>query len=189
MGLLGPMFSNIGRFHWRHGLMGVVAVLIVVLAWRYWVARWPEEVVLRPELELREGQLYRPGGSEPFFGLLVENWRPNQRRVEVTIRDGRADGLSRFWYENGQMEVKEHFVRGVSNGQRTRWYADGGKKSEVLIKEGQLVGVFREWHANGQLARETPLSGGVADGEVKSWDELGKALRSTRVKNGRKTDS
>ena len=42
-------------------------------------------------------------------------------------------------------------MRGVSHGTRTRWFADGGKKSEVKIVDGRLTGVFREWHANGRV--------------------------------------
>lgn len=155
-------------------------------AWRGWATRPPPDAALRTELALREGVLYRPSATRPFQGLLVENWSPAQRRVEVTIVDGRAHGRSRGWYENGQIEVEEHFVQGVSHGTRTRWFAEGGRKSQVEIRQGQLTGTFREWHPNGQRARETPLRDGVAHGEVKSWDEAGRLSGTAQVAHGQK---
>ena len=160
-------------------------VVLVAMAWRGWATRTPLEAVLRTELMLRGGVLHRPAAPLPFKGVIVEDWRPGQRRVEVTIAEGRAHGLSRGWFENGQIEVEEHFVQGVSHGTRTRWFSEGGRKSQVEIRQGQLSGTFREWHPNGQLARETPLRAGVAHGEVRSWDVAGKLSGQRRVENGK----
>ena len=171
----------------RFLLLGLLAgVGLGVWAWWAGATRPPPDTALRTELVLREGVLYRPSATRPFEGLLVENWRPAQRRVEVTIVEGRAHGRSRGWYENGQIEVEEHFVRGVSHGTRTRWFAEGGKKSQVEIRQGQLTGTFREWHPNGQRARETPLREGLAHGEVKSWDTAGRLTGTAQVARGQK---
>ena len=170
----------------RQVIVAIAVLAFAALAWRGWATRAPAEAAIRSELVLRDGLLYRPSASRPFSGVLVENWRPAQRRVEVTIAAGRAPGRSRGWYENGQVEVEENFVRGVSDGRRTRWYDTGVKKSSGEIRAGELVGTFREWHPNGTLARETPLEKGVAHGEVKAWDAGGKSLASAQVEHGRK---
>ena len=168
-------------------LVMVVAVLVIGgVAWRGWATRPAPERVLRSDLVLRDGVLYKPAVTVPFAGLLVERWTADRLRVEVTIVDGRAHGRSRGWYENGQIEVEEHFERGVSHGTRTRWFAEGGKKSQVEIRQGQLTGTFREWHPNGQRARETPLRDGVAHGEVKSWDAAGRLTGTAQVARGQK---
>lgn len=177
------LLQNRFRFLWLGLLAGVG---LGVWAWRGGATRPPPDAALRTELALREGVLYRPKATLPFQGLLVENWRPAQRRVEVTIVDGRAHGRSRGWYENGQIEVEEHFVHGVSHGTRTRWFAEGGRKSQVEIRQGQLTGTFREWHPNGQRARETPLRDGLAHGEVKSWDDAGRLSGTAQVTRGQK---
>ena len=171
----------------RVSLVVVVAALVITgVAWRVWAPRPAPETVLRSDVVLRDGVLYKPTATVPFAGLLVERWTADRRRVEVTIVDGRAHGRSRGWYENGQIEVEEHFVRGVSHGTRTRWFPEGGKKSEVKIVDGTLAGVFREWHANGRLARETPLAAGVPHGEAKSWDPAGKLIGTAQVSRGKK---
>lgn len=170
---------------WRRTLLGTGALVAIALAvWLASDAGTPPETARRSDLELREGVLYRRGASRPFAGLLIEEWRPGQRKVEVEIFAGRPHGRSQGFFENGQREVLESFVRGVSHGTRTRWYPDGARKSEATIRDGAMVGVFREWHPNGRLARETPLKDGVAHGEVRAWDALGNPAGSARVERG-----
>lgn len=165
-----------------------VAVVLAVVAVSGWGlggrSRAPETAV-RAELELREGVLFRPGADQPFSGLLVSEWRPGVRRTEVTIRAGRADGPTRGWFEDGQIEVEEFFRSGVSHGVRTRWYPDGARKSRVNVRHGRLDGVFREWHPNGRIARETPLFDGTPHGVVRSWDDQGNPAGTARVERGR----
>ena len=90
----------------------LVALVITGVAWRSWAPRPAPETVLRSDVVLRDGVLYKPTVTVPFAGLLVERWAAEQRRVEVTIIEGRAHGLSRGWYENGQIEVEEHLCAG-----------------------------------------------------------------------------
>jgi len=175
---------------WRRRLLGLGT--LVALAFVTWGVREklappaPPATALRADLTLRDGALHLRASAQPFTGLLVEDWRPGQRRTEVGIRDGRAHGLSRGWFENGRLEVEETFVRGVSHGTRTRFFPDGAKKSAVKIRDGQLADTFREWHPNGRLARETPLVAGVPHGEVRSWDEQGQLTGTARVEHGQR---
>lgn len=174
------------KLSWRRFLFSAVTLVAIALAgWIVVELNRPVVTARRMELKLRDGVLYRNGQSLPFTGVLVEEWKPGLRRTEVTITDGRAHGCSRGWYENGQLEVEEYFVHGVSHGTRTRWYDSGVKKSQVKIREGQLSGVFREWHPNGCLARETPLADGTPHGEVRSWDDKGKLVGTAQVDHGK----
>lgn len=175
---------------WRRRLLGIGAlVALALVTWglrEHFTPPVPPATALRADLTLRDGALHLGAATSPFTGLLVEDWRPGQRRTEVTIRDGRAHGLSRGWFENGRLEVEETFAHGVSHGTRTRYFSDGAKKSEVKIRDGELTGTFREWHANGRLARETPLVAGVPHGEVRSWDERGTLTGTARVERGQR---
>jgi len=144
----------------------------------------PPATAYRHELLRRDGLLLRPADGRPFDGLMIEEWRAGVRRAELPIVAGRAHGRSRGWYENGRLEIEEHFVHGVSHGPRQRWYEDGRKKSEAEIRDGVLVGTFREWHPNGRLARETPLADGVPHGLVRSWDADGRPTGTARVERG-----
>lgn len=114
-------------------LAGIVIVAVAaVLALR--AGRTPPRDVLRSDLDLRENVLYLHGSKQPFQGVLVEDFSKEARKLAIEIRRGKAGGLSRGWFENGQLEVEETFVGGVSHGLRTRWHANGQKKSEEHIE-------------------------------------------------------
>ena len=124
----------------------------LVAVWK-WAPFDPPAVreLTRSELTLRGGVLFAHKESAPFAGRLVERYGPSQRKVEIQIREGKANGLSRGWYEDGQLEVKETFRDGVSHGTRTRWHRNGQKRAVALIEHGEVV-AFSEWYENGQLA-------------------------------------
>jgi len=63
----------------------------------------------------------------PIAGPLVERWTADRRRVEVTIVDGQAHRLARGWCENGQIDVEERWVGGLSHGTGTRWLPGRGR--------------------------------------------------------------
>lgn len=146
---------------------------------------WPAEVTIA-ELEKREGRLYLRGESRPYSGLLVEDYvgEGAGRKSELEIRDGRIHGRGRGWHENGQLEVEEHFVDGVSHGTRTRWYANGSRRSEAAIVGGALNGPYREWHENGTLAVAMNMVSGKPDGLVEAWHPDGSPKSRVMMKEG-----
>ena len=86
---------------------------------------------------------------------------------------GKLTALRGVGFENGQIEVEETFVRGVSNGRRTRWYASGQKRSQTEIVNGKINGLYVEWHPNGTKAVEMSLKNGVTDGLAETWHPSG----------------
>ena len=82
------------------------------------------------------------------------------------------------------MEVDEQFVRGVSHGPRTRWYANGQQKSRAEIENGVVTGVYAEWHENGQKASEMTLRDGKPDGVVEAWHASGTLKSRSEFRGG-----
>ena len=136
------------------------------------------------ELELRGGQLFVPGEAMPFDGKLVAKYADGSLRIEIEIRDGRANGSSRGWFENGQQEIEENFVAGVSTGTRTRWHANGTKMSEAKIVGGKIEGTFLKWHDNGRLAARAEMVGGKPEGISEAWDRDGRRTARVELKDG-----
>jgi antitoxin component YwqK of YwqJK toxin-antitoxin module len=162
--LFGAIFFGLGK--WSH-------------------SRTPLREALRSELELRDGVLCTRGEVKPFQGKLVENYAAGLRKLEIDIRDGKPNGLSRGWYENRQLEVEETFRDGTSHGPRTRWFDNGQRKSLAQIENGKVVAEFLEWHANGQLATRMTLHGGQPEGLVESWYPSGAVKSRTQLERGR----
>lgn len=133
--------------------------------------------LMRSELTLQDGKLHASGETTPFTGRMFEIFSADQRKLEIEIRDGRAHGRSRGWYENGQIEVEETFTDGVSHGKRTRWHSNGTMKSVAQITKGEVNGKYAEWHENGQKSLEMTFHNGKPAGLVEAWHPSG-ALKS-----------
>ena len=144
----------------------------------------PRELTLA-ELVRRDGRLYAPGESTPFDGVLYENFPGSKRKLEIEIRDGRADGRSLGYFENGNLEVEEFFTAGVSHGLRTRWDAEGRKRSEERIEHGKLNGLHLEWHANGAKALAMTLHDNQPEGTAEAWYPDGNLKSRTRFEAGK----
>ena len=143
------------------------------------------EPVLRSELVLREGRLYRRGEPRPFTGVMIERYSDGALKSRSAVRAGRLDGLSEGWYPDGQRQIEEHFVAGVSAGRRVKWYPNGRKRSEATIARGRIQGTFRRWHENGALAEEVEMRDGQPDGLAKSYYPSGFLKVRARVRGGR----
>ena len=166
------------------------AALLLLCAVLFGLWKWtrpapPVRELMRSELDLRDGRLYATGETRPFTGRLVEIYTAERRKLEIEIHDGQAHGLSRGWYDDGQIEVEETFVAGISHGPRTRWHQNGAKKSAAQIVNGELEGPYAEWHENGQPAIAMTLHRGQPDGLVEAWHPSGALKSHVRFEQGR----
>lgn len=144
----------------------------------------PRELTLA-QLVKHDGKLYVPGEGTPFEGLLYENFPGSKRKLEIEIHDGRADGRSVGYFENGKLEVEEFFTAGVSHGLRTRWDREGWKKSQERIEHGKLNGLHLEWHANGTKAVSMTLKDNQPEGLAEAWYPDGSLKSRTRFVAGK----
>lgn len=153
----------------------------------------PRELRL-DELTVKDGRLYASGEAKPFEGRLYENFPTSEhfpttvRKLEIEIHAGKAHGRSVGYFKDGNHEVEEFFIQGVSHGLRTRWSPEGWKKSEERIGHGKLNGPHTEWHANGKKAMEMTLLDGQPDGLAEAWYPDGKPKSRTRFAAGKMVD-
>ena len=69
--------------------------------------------------------------------------------VLVQLKDGKADGLSTSWYEDGQKAQESTFKDGKRDGLMTSWNEDGQKSYEVTWKDGEKVSA-KYWNSKGE---------------------------------------
>ena len=162
-------------------------MLVAIVAAGVWLCGpWGggARALTRDQLELRDGVLFAAGEQQPFSGTLVEFYSTAVRKLSIDIRDGKAHGRSRGWFDNGQLEVEESFVAGISHGPRTRWFPNGQEKSKAYIENGQISGEYKEWHENGQLAVVMNIENGQPSGNVESWHASGALKSRSQMKHG-----
>lgn len=62
-----------------------------------------------------------------------------KRKEECTYKDGKLDGPSIEWYENGQKRGESTYRDGELDGPLTTWHANGQKWTEKTFKDGNII--------------------------------------------------
>jgi len=106
------------------------------------VCKGQTEQVYNPEevMELND-LLYKKKDTTLITGkVLAYDVTGKKIIAEVNYKEGKEEGMTKLWYENGQSQL------------------------EANIKEGQLDGISRGWFENGQLEKEFNSIEGVQEG-------------------------
>ena len=103
----------------------------------------------------------------------VEYENIKQIKKETDFIDGKADGLHKQWYENGQLKVDCNYKDGKLDGLRKDWHDNGKIANEVYYKDGELDGLVKQWYNNGQIWKEGYYKDGKKDGLHKTWHSSG----------------
>ena len=103
-----------------------------------------------------DGTLYT-GFYTDYYDLVNDQ----QGYFEEYYKDGKLNGLSTWWYENGQKECENHYKDGKLNGLSTWWYENGQKEYEIHYKDGKLNGLSTWWYENGQIECEGFFKDGI----------------------------
>ena len=70
-------------------------------------------------------------------------------------------------------EERRHFVMGLEQGVRTRYWPGGRLRARSNYKDGLKEGVAKSWHFNGKIATRRNFTRGKLIGEVERWSEAG----------------
>jgi antitoxin component YwqK of YwqJK toxin-antitoxin module len=85
----------------------------------------------------------------------------------------KIEGLYRTWYENGQLESEANYKDGKKDGLYRWWHCDssGKLKEESNYKDGKWNGSCKWWHENGALEIESNYKDGRKDGLYRWWTD------------------
>lgn len=67
-----------------------------------------------------------------------------------------ADGMSKFWYENGQLYYSQNYRKGERHGELLAYWADGSPRRHDIYKNGKLKS-GKVWDRNGQEIDHFPV--------------------------------
>ncbi len=105
------------------------------------------------ESEFRGDLTYERNQTKPFTGIEV-NVYPDGTRVKRNYVDGKKNGLTTFWYANGQKQEVINYVDGKKNGLLTGWFKNGQKMNETNYVDDNQDGSHIRWLENGQKDAE-----------------------------------
>lgn len=96
------------------------------------------------ETRIHDSLLYQKGQEEPYTGYVVgksrESYRRETCRFKKLYKDGRLNGRSEFYYDNGKLESIEPYKDGELHGVVTRYYNNGKIRSRIHFVDGMRGG-------------------------------------------------
>ena len=118
---------------------------------------------------------------------LSTDWHENgQKWKEGTNKNGKKSGLWTTWYENGQKRGEGNYKDNEKDGLSTTWYENGQKWWEGNYKDNEEDGLSTKWYKNGQKQQEGNYKEGNKDGVHTSWYENGQKEGESNWKDGKK---
>jgi uncharacterized protein len=160
---------------------GAVLALVAFACYYY---LYPSPLrVAKTEL-MRVDGVWVNAAQQPFTGIMTEHDKDGHLLSEVSLQQGLAEGWSKAWHPNGQLEMEEYFDAGKSHGRRRRYHPNGKLRSVANIEHGVLQGTFEEYHENGELAARMEMVDGKAEGKAEAWHPDGRLKAQAQMSKG-----
>lgn len=148
-----------------------------------------EEGSLQMQVWTGEELPYAPGKQEPYSGWVKVFYGDGSLQKLLQLHEGKLDGFSLEWYENGQKRTEANWRNGRPNGITNRWYKNGLKKDEVFLKNGIPHGPSTHWYKNGQMRSKGESMAFINDGQNLNWYENGQMHSEVNYKSGKLTSA
>jgi antitoxin component YwqK of YwqJK toxin-antitoxin module len=136
------------------------------------------------KLEEIDGIFHLKGSHLPYTGKSFDLHKNGEKQEIRIYKDGKEEGLQKFWYDNGNKMSEVNVKRNEQHGLSTFWYKSGNKKSETNWRDGKTDGLMSSWHENGQKMENATYKKGKPDGRSLTWHENGQTKSETNWKNG-----
>ena len=86
---------------------------------------------------------------------VVSYWDDGVLKSELRYKDGKLDGVCKWYYRNGNPEMEATYSMNMLNGEATRWYENGNLEEKSYYKDNQydlhinFTKTGRDEHSNG----------------------------------------
>lgn len=112
--------------------------------------------------------------------------------------NGRARGLYKEWYPNGQLKIQTQVIEGTADiceEAKSTWVFDqesfsyrenGVLEAKFCYDKGILQGEGIYFHANGRVSKKVPYHNNAIHGALEIYDEDGTLIGTTLYENGLK---
>lgn len=98
--------------------------------------------------------------------------------AEITMKDGKYNGIARNYYENGQVSNEFIYKDGKQNGSCRIFYTDGKLNSTIQFLNGKKEGLHVKYYRNGKVAAEIPYQNGLPQPGLKEYTRDGKLVKN-----------
>ena len=125
-----------------------------------------------------------PGESKPYTGKAARTHFDGTKISEINYRAGKQNGLTQFWYNNGNLRSTFNYIAGQLDGNSTYYYTNGNMQKLTTYRVGVKHGPTIDWWPAGKKSFEENYANGFPEGKWLSWWPNGK-LASEKVYRNR----
>ena len=115
------------------------------------------------ELLDQDGAVRKTVGKIPD-GLVKEFYWGDAVREEVYYKDGKKEGMAKFYSKKGGLRGEFNFKNGKQDGLNKTYYPEGELMKEITFKDGRMEGINREYARDGKLLFEANFKDDKQDG-------------------------
>ena len=145
-----------------------------------------EREISSEKLQQRGDNLYYAvNENKPYSGKVVDTYKSEQKRAEITYKNGKLHGVSTRWYSDGQKKDEISYKDGQLSGSYRTWYDSGQQEKEIAYKDGKENGQWVFWYSNGQKQRECSYKDGQLSGSYRTWYDSGQQEKEGAYKDGK----
>lgn len=117
--------------------------------------------------------IYFDGQGNLYTGVYTEYYADSLIRTSIEITNGRPDGLTKIYFEDGQLEEIRSYKNGLMHGKWEKWNRQNIKIAEAGYKDNKKDGKWYIWDDNGTLRYDMNYVSGEKAGTWLMYDEEG----------------
>lgn len=145
--------------------------------------------------------------NDVWDGPAMGYYPSGKLKYKTFFVDGKAEGVTTHYFENGATELTWHNVNGAMEGWSITYLIDGKVKEKAFYKngtrqsfgrwndqgiltiqwqwddQGREQGDFKEWYQNGQLKEQKTYKDGKLEGPLRTWYDNGQLNTSFEYTN------
>ena len=130
-----------------------------------------------------DGLWYLADAEQPYTGMTERKHFDGTRINEISYRNGKQHGLTKFWYNTGNPRSVFHFSAGKLDGNSTYYYKGGGMQNVTTYRAGVLHGARIDWWPNGKKSFEENYDNGIPNDNENDMALIQKELKGILWKN------
>jgi len=131
------------------------------------------------------------------YNGVYKSYRDGYLYSEVTLKEGKKEGLARKFYKNGKVNTEVYYKNNIKVDTSRWYYTDGELYRETPYQKGKVHGIQKKYHRNGILKAEIPYESGnrkiglkefsYFNSPVKSYPSISYQISDNRNTNGQVT--
>ncbi|NTW33947.1 MAG: T9SS type A sorting domain-containing protein [Bacteroidetes bacterium] len=114
----------------------------------------------------------------------TEYWANGNKKSELKYSNSKMNGLCKWWYEGGIMQMECNYKDDKLEGRSVRWNSNGSKQREDNYSNNLLNGKSIIFYENGVKLSEQNFKNDTLDGLTKEWFKNGHIKISGAYKKG-----